>query len=102
MDKFPSPGLRLMYHTKQMAGPIRCQDLGFPASSQSFFQQVTLFSTVYKTAPGGLGENNQCILRRSAPKVLNAKNPTPRSRIALRMKSYLNNALEASSELYLA
>ena len=39
-------------------------------------------------------------VRRSAPKVLDAKTPTPRSRITPRLKSCLNNALETISGRY--
>ena len=59
MDKFSFPCFRLMYHIKQMAGPTRCQEMGFPASSQSLSQQATLYSMVQKTAPGELGDDNQ-------------------------------------------
>ena len=68
MDKFSSPGFRHMYHIKQMAGPTRYQDLGFPASSQSLLQQATIFSMVHRTAPGELGEDNQSEVYTKSPR----------------------------------
>ena len=64
------------------------------------FRPLSFFSSSTNSSHETL--RNISPLRRSAPKALNAKTSTPRSRMAPHLKSCLDNALEIISELYLA